>query len=89
MTTVLNKVIVSPIMGDATSLGGIIVPNSFIGRSAKALVVATGPGTKDKPMKIPNGVLCLHILGAGDEIEQGGEKYYVMNDADILAYYEN
>lgn len=76
-------------MGDATSLGGIAVPVSFIGRSAKALVVATGPGTKEKPMRIPNGVLCLHVLGAGEEIENEGEKYYVMNDADILAYKEN
>lgn len=89
MTTVKNKVIVKPIMGESESLGGIIVPNSFIGRTAKALVVAVGPGTKSTPMKIPVGVECLHVPGAGDEIEENGEKYYVMADTDIRAYYQN
>jgi len=89
MTTVGNKVIVKPILGDNKSLGGIIVPDSFIGRSAKAIVVAVGPGKKLTPMKIPVGVECLHVPGAGDEIEQDGEKYYVMADTDIRAYYKN
>jgi len=89
MRTVKNKVIVRPIAQDSQSAGGIIVPMAFIGRSAKAEVVCVGPGTKEKPMRIPAGVLCLHILGAGEEIEESGEKFFVMNDADILAYYEN
>ena len=89
MTTIKNKVIVKPCISDDISLGGIIVPQSFMKRSAKAVVVAVGPGTANKPMLIPNGAICLHILGAGEEIEKEGEKYYVMNDADVLAYYEN
>jgi chaperonin GroES len=88
MTTVKNKVVVRPIADDSQSAGGIFVPMAFIGRSAKAEIVAVGPGTVNKPMKLPAGVLCLHVLGAGEEIEDNGEKFFVMNDADVLAYYE-
>jgi len=89
MTTVRNKVIVKPVMGESESLGGIIVPNSFIGRTAKGIVVAVGPGSKATPMKIPVGVECLHVPGAGDEIENNGETYYVMADTDIRAFLKN
>ena len=87
MTTVRNKVIVKPCLSDSISAGGLIVPDSFLGRSSKAVVVAVGPGNVKTPMKIKSGVICLHIIGAGEEIEEGGERYFVMNDTDILATY--
>ena len=84
-----NNVLVKSELSDDISEGGIIVPDAFLGRSAKGKIIAVGNGTKDKPMRIPSNVTCWHIKDAGTEIIENGEKYYLMLDRDILGYLPN
>jgi len=85
MRTVQNKIIVKPCEGDQMSEGGIIVPESFRGRSSKAKIIAVG----DKVREFKAGYTVWHIKGAGQEIEDNGEKYFVMPETDVLGYLPN
>ena len=84
-----NRILVEPIMEDEMSAGGIVVPESFRGRTSKAKIVAVGNGSKERPMRIPAGVTCWHVKGAGDEVIEDGKKFYLMMDTDVLGYLPN
>jgi len=85
MRTTKNKVIIKPIMQDSVSEGGIEVPESFRGRSAKGEVVAAG----DKVNWLPIGSICHYVKGGGEKIEIDGVEYYGLLDIDIRAFYIN
>ncbi len=85
MKAIGNKVIIKPIMQDSTSEGGIIVPDSFKGRSAKGEVVAVG----NKVSWLPVGSICHYVKGGGDKMEENGNSFYGLMDIDIRAYYIN
>lgn len=76
-------------LGDNVSEGGIFVPDSFIGRSAKGTIVAVGNGIAGRPMRFKPNTVCWHIKDAGTEVIEDGIKYYLMIDKDILATSEN
>lgn len=84
-----NSILVEPMMVEGISHGGIIVPDSFKERGAKAKVVAVGGGTKDKRMEVQPDYIVWHIKDAGDEIIENGTKYYLIQSADILGYLPN
>jgi len=84
-----NTIAVKPCLSDDKTEGGIFIPENIRERSSKAKIVAVGGGTKDKPMKLPIGVTCFHIKGAGDEFIHEGESYFLMQQQDVLAYIEN
>jgi len=84
-----NYILVEPLSTESVSAGGIIVPDSFKERGAKAKVLAVGGGTRDEPMRIPNGVICWHMKDAGDEIIENGVKYYLIQSRDVLGYLPN
>ena len=79
-----EKILVFPFPPDEMSEGGIIVPDSIKERPSKATIVAVGDGLKDRPMVLKEGDVVFHIKGAGTEIEERGNKYYLMTDRDIL-----
>jgi co-chaperonin GroES (HSP10) len=82
-------VLVKSELGDNVSEGGIFVPDSFIGRSAKGTIVAVGNGCAGKPMKFKPNTGCWHIKDAGVEVIENDIKYYLMVSNDILAVSEN
>ena len=84
-----NFILIQPCPADEVTAGGIYVPESIRERSSKARVVAVGNGTKDRPMRYRPTYTVYHIKEAGVEVEQGGEKYYLIPDSDVLAYTEN
>lgn len=84
-----NQVLVRPCASDDLSAGGIVVPDYFKERSAKAEIIAVGKGTKDKPMRIPSGVTCWHIKDAGVEIIEKGETLFLIEDRAVLGYLPN
>lgn len=86
---ILNQVVVKSAMPDMVSAGGIFVPESFAERSSKATIISVGNGSKKKPMTLPTNVICWYIKGAGTEIVENGETFYLMDDSSILAYLEN
>jgi chaperonin GroES len=84
-----NFILIKPCPSDEVSAGGIFLPESIRERSSKAKVVAVGSGTKDRPMRYRPTYTVFHIKEAGVEIEQDGEKLFLIPDSDVLAYMEN
>lgn len=85
MQAVRNLVIVKPFPPNEVSAGGIYLPDTARERKSKATIVAVGRGTKARKMELAVGDIVYHVKGCGDEIEENGEKYYVMNDTDCIA----
>lgn len=84
-----NQILIEPITGEEVSLGGIIVPDSFKARGAKAKVIAVGNGSKDRPMKIPKNVVLWHIKDAGVQVPKElteGRELYLIDDREVLGY---
>lgn len=89
ITPIRNLVLVKSELGDNVSEGGIFVPDSFIGRSAKGTIVAVGNGIAGSPMRFKPNTVCWHIKDAGTEVIENDIKYFLMIDKDILATSEN
>jgi len=82
---VRNYVLVKCFPGSEYSEGGIIVPDSVRGDSDKVEVVAVGTGTPKKPMKLKKGDIGYRVKSWGQEIEDNGEKYYLMDASAVIA----
>lgn len=80
-----DQIIVKPFPSDEMSEFGLIVPECFRERSNKALLVSVGEGTKKHPKKLVKGSIVFHVKDAGSEIEENGEKFYIMKSWDVLA----
>lgn len=87
---ILDNVIVRPCKSDEISEFGIIVPESVQERSNRCVIVSHGNGTKRNSLPFPEGYgvgsECIHIKGAGVEIEENGEKLYIIKAQDILTF---
>ena len=81
-----DKILVKFDMGDEMSAGGILVPESFRGRSNKGKVLAVGNGTKEKKMEIPVNATVWVVKDWGTEIIENGEKYHLVEQAAVLGY---
>ncbi len=87
---ILNNILVQPIDSADKTDGGIIIPESFKEKGTKGKIVAKGNGTKDRPMKLPTGVICWYIKTAGTPvIDTDGIEYLLMPDREVLGYLEN
>ena len=89
MTPIGTLILVKPIKGKEVTKGGILVPIELAERSSKAEVVAVGRGTQNNPMQFEVGNTVYNIKGAGDEFIINGEKHYLIESRDILAYQRN
>lgn len=81
-----DNILLKPFESDNISDGGIIVPDSAKKRNNKALVVATGNGTRKRKMIFKKGDVVFNIKDAGDEIIEDGVKYFLVKDIDLLAF---
>lgn len=79
-----NNILVKAFKEDAFSNGGIIVPESFRKDGSKVEILSVGDGTKKRPMNLHPGI-AYRISGAGTPIDYNGEKYYILDQAHILA----
>ena len=70
-------------------VGGIIIPDAAKEKPQRGKVVAVGQGTKDEVMILKEGNTVLYGKYAGTEIENGGEKYLIMRQSDVLAIVED
>lgn len=80
-----NQVLVKPFPPDEVSEGGIFVPLSARKPSNKVLVVKTGNGTKDRPMKLKEGQVGYRVMDWGMDIMIDGELHFIMDSGAILA----
>ncbi len=80
-----DRVLIAPLPAEEVTMAGIIIPDSAKEKPLKGTVLAVGNGTKDEEMVLKEGDKVLYGKYAGTEIENGGEKYLIMRQSDVLA----
>lgn len=82
----LSKVLIRPFPSDEETQGGILVPMTARERNNKATIVSVGNGTKKRPMGYKAGDVIHHIKDCGTELIENGDKLFIIDDVDILAF---
>lgn len=80
-----DRVVVKPAKAEATTKGGIIIPDSAKEKPQRGTVVAVGGGKKDEPMTVKVGDSILYGKYSGTELTIEGEDYLIMRESDIFA----
>ncbi len=80
-----DRVIVKPAPSEATTKGGIIIPDTAKEKPQRGTIIAAGPGKKDEPVTVKSGDTVLYGKYAGTEINLNGEEVLIMRESDILA----
>ena len=95
MMKLLNdNVLVERIERDSVSKGGIIIPDTAKEKPAQGIVVAVGPGKRDKAGKhieidAKCGEKVLFGKYSGTEVKLNGKEYVILRADDILAVFED
>src|SRR4051794_23762335 len=84
-----DRVAVRRLEGDATSKGGIIIPDTVKEKPQEGEVVAVGPGLRDDkgkrvPVDIAVGDTVLFGKWSGTEVTVDGQDLLIMKEADIM-----
>jgi len=80
-----SRVLVEVVESEQKTISGIIIPDSAQEKQQKGTVIATGKGTESEKMEVKIGDVVLYGKYAGTEIEDGGQKFLILNQSDILA----
>ena len=85
-----ERVIIKPIEREATTKGGIFLPDTAKEKPQEGEVVAVGPGRVNDegariPMELANGDRVIYSKFAGTEYKDGDDEYLIMRESDILA----
>ena len=85
-----ERVVIKPIEREATTRGGIFLPDTAKEKPQEGEVVAVGPGrvTDDGtrvPMELAPGDRVIYSKFAGTEYKDGDNEYLIMRESDILA----
>ena len=89
-----DNVLVERIERDSVSKGGIIIPDTAKEKPAQGIVVAVGPGKRDKAGKhieidAKCGEKVLFGKYSGTEVKLNGKEYVILRANDILAVFED
>lgn len=89
-----DNVLVERIERDSVSKGGIIIPDTAKEKPAQGIVVAIGPGKRDKAGKhieidAKCGEKVLFGKYSGTEVKLNGKEYVILRADDILAVFED
>ncbi len=86
-----DRVVIAPADEDeATSPGGIIIPDTAKEKPQQGAVVAVGPGRTTDDGKVIDlsvsvGDSVIYSKYAGTEYSQDGDEYLIVRESDILA----
>ena len=88
-----DRVIVKRLEEEATSKGGIIIPDSAKEKPAQGEIIAVGEGKiledgKKAALDVKAGDKVLFSKYAGTEVKIEGEEYLIMREEDILGIIE-
>lgn len=89
-----DNVLVERIARDAVSKGGIIIPDTAKEKPSQGIVVAVGPGRRDKAgrhleIDVKSGEKVLFGRYSGSEVKLNGAEYVILRADDILAVFED
>lgn len=90
-----DGVIAKRVESETKTAGGIIIPDTAKEKPVEAEVVAVGPGKllddgKHKKMQVKVGDrIVFKRFNSNEVIKFSGEEYLILNEAEILAVYEN
>eukprot|EP00746_Dinoflagellata_sp_MGD_P011867 gnl/MRDRNA2_/MRDRNA2_125069_c0_seq1.p2 gnl/MRDRNA2_/MRDRNA2_125069_c0~~gnl/MRDRNA2_/MRDRNA2_125069_c0_seq1.p2 ORF type:complete len:103 (+),score=21.54 gnl/MRDRNA2_/MRDRNA2_125069_c0_seq1:90-398(+) len=85
----LDRVLVKKVTASAKSAGGIFLPDSAKKEINQAMVLACGPGRRDKqgaliPMSVKVGDKVVIPQYGGTECKFDGEDYHIYRDEDMV-----
>jgi len=85
-----DRVIVKRLEEEATSAGGIIIPDSATEKPSRGEVTAVGNGKvldngDVRPLELKVGDIVLFSKYGGTEVKLENEEYLVMREEDVLA----
>ncbi len=88
-TPLHDRVLVRRIEGDATTKGGLIIPDRAREKPTEGEIVAVGAGTRDDDgdriaLDVKAGDRILFGKWSGSEIKIDGEDLMIMKESDIL-----
>jgi chaperonin GroES len=80
-----TRVLIEVMEAEQKTASGIIIPDSAKEKPQKGTVVAVGPGTEKEKMEVKAGDVVLYGKYAGTEINDGLDKFLIMNQSEIFA----
>ena len=85
-----DKIIVERTQAEATSKGGIILPDSAKEKPRQGTVLSVGPGKllddgSRKASEINKGDVVLFSAYGGTDITSGGKEYLILDTTDVMA----
>ena len=88
-----DRVVIRRAESDATSRGGIIIPDTAQEKPQEGEVIAVGPGVRDEsgkliPLDVKAGDTILFGKWSGTEVRIDGEDLLIMKESDIMGIVE-
>ena len=85
-----DRVVIEPLEAEATTKGGIVLPDTAQEKPQQGKIIAAGPGRmlesgERAPMCVKVGDVVLLSKYGGDEVEIDGKDCRIMRETDILA----
>ena len=80
-----DRVLVEPLEAETKTASGIIIPDTAKEKPQKGNIVSVGPGTKENPVTLEQGMTVLYGKYSGTELKLDGKDYLIMRESDILA----
>lgn len=83
-----DRIIVTTLDAESVTKSGIIIPDVAQSKSDKALVLAVGPGKKNKSgnrvaLSVKPNDTVLFVKGAGVRVNHKGRDYLVLSEDDV------
>jgi chaperonin GroES len=82
---VRNNVLVKCFEGANATESGLFLSDAHIRDSDRVEIIAVGTGLPKKPMMLKPGQIGYRVQNWGQEIEDNGQKYYLMEQSAIIA----
>jgi len=88
-----DHVLLRRVEPEATTAGGILIPDTAREKPMEGEIVAVGPGTRDEegklhPLDVKSGDRVLFGKWSGTEVKLDGEDLMIMKEADIMGIVE-
>lgn len=88
-----DRIVVTTLDVESVTKSGIIIPDNAKAKSDKALVLAVGPGKKNKSgnrvaLTVQPNDTVLFVKGAGIRVNHHGKDYLILSEDDIYGVIE-